>query len=89
MSDEPFYRPNYPGWSRRSPKPGEPIWTLRHEHVTWSCELRSHVESCGWETLILRDGELVNRRRFDLRRHAVQWAEEERKHLATGGHDAI
>jgi hypothetical protein len=79
VSDDPFDRPNYPGRARRSPKPAEPIWTLRLEHATWSAELRSHGESCGWETLILRDGELVNRRRFDLRRQAVQWAEEERK----------
>ena len=79
MSDEPFDRPNSQGLARRSSKPAEPIWSLRLEHVTWNAELRSHVESCGWETLILREGELVNRRRFDLRRQAVQWAEEERK----------
>jgi hypothetical protein len=48
MSDEPFYRPNYPGRARRSSTPGEPLWTLRHEHVTWSCELRFHGESWGW-----------------------------------------
>jgi hypothetical protein len=53
--------------------------------VTLSGELRSHGESCGWETLILRDGELVIGRRFDLRRLAEQWAEEERKYLEKGG----
>jgi len=31
-------------------------------HVTWSCELRFHGESYGWETLVLRDGELFSAR---------------------------
>jgi hypothetical protein len=53
--------------------------------VTWSCELRFHGESCGWEAQILREGELVIGRRFDLRRQAVQWAEVERQILETGG----
>jgi hypothetical protein len=43
--------------------------------------LRCHGESWGWEAQILSEGELVIGRRFDLRRLAVQWAEEERKHL--------
>ena len=33
------------GTARRQPTPGEPIWSLRHEHVTWSAELRFHGES--------------------------------------------
>ena len=82
MSDDPFYRPNRPAPARRQPTPGEPFWTLRHDHATWSCELRCHGESWGWEAQILREGELVIGRRFDLRRLAEQWAEEERKLLA-------
>jgi len=83
VSDDAFYRPNHQPPARR-PKPGEPIWSLRHEHVTWSCELRFHGESCGWEAQILREGELVIGRRFDVRRHAVQWAEAERQILKNG-----
>ena len=36
------------------------------------------------EAQILRDGELVIGRRFDLRGGAERWAEEERKHLENG-----
>jgi len=55
------------------------------DHVTWSCEFRFHGESCGWEAQLLREGELVIGRRFDLRRLAEQWAEEERKVLEQDG----
>jgi len=81
MSDHAFYRPNRPAPAPRQPKPGEPIWSLRHEHVTWSCELRFHAESWGWEAQILHEGELVIGQRFALRQVAEQWADEERKHL--------
>ena len=73
MSDpDTFYAPNRAPTPHRKPQPGEPIWELRHDRVTWSCELRFHGESCGWEAQILREGELVIGRGFDLRRHAVQ-----------------
>jgi hypothetical protein len=85
VSDEPFDRPNYPGMARRSPKPGEPLWTLRHEHVTWSAELRFHGESDDWEARILRNGDLVNEQRFALRQAAEAWAEAERKMIGQGG----
>jgi hypothetical protein len=48
MSDDAFYRPNRTPPPRRQPTPGEPLWTLRLEHVTWSAELRCHGESWGW-----------------------------------------
>jgi hypothetical protein len=76
VTDDAFSRPNRPPVSRRPPKPAEPIWTLRLPHATWSAELRSHGESGDWETLMLHDSELVNRRRFG--------AEEERKHIEKG-----
>jgi hypothetical protein len=85
VTDDAFYRPNRPPAPPRPPKPGEPIWSLRLEHVTWSCELRCHGESWGWEAQILREGELVIGRHFTLRRLAEQWAEEERKYLGRGG----
>jgi len=67
----------------RVPKPGEPLWSLRREHVTWSAELRFHGESCGWEAQILREGELVLGRRFPLRAQAVQFADEIKGEIAS------
>jgi hypothetical protein len=71
--------------SPRPPRPGEPIWTIRANHVTWSCEFRFHGESYGWEAQILRDGERVIGHRFILRQLAEAWAEAERQILAKGG----
>lgn len=59
MSDQPFYAPNGTSVPRRQPKPGERVWDFRRDHLTWSCELRFHGESYGWEAQILRKGELV------------------------------
>ena len=84
MSDDAFYRPNRPPAPPRPPKPGEPFWSLRHDHVTWSRELRFHGESYGWEAQILREGALVIGQWFVLRQMAEQWAEKERKHLERG-----
>jgi hypothetical protein len=84
MTDDAFYRPNRSPAPPRQPTPGELLWTLRHEHVTWICELRFHGENYGWEAQILREGELVIGQRFDLRRQAVQWAEAERQILERG-----
>ena len=35
-TDDPFYTPGHVA-PRRPPRPGEPIWELRTDHVTWSC----------------------------------------------------
>jgi hypothetical protein len=43
---------------RCRPRPGEPLWSLQKDNVTWSCELQFHGESVGWEAQILRDGNL-------------------------------
>ena len=80
QTDDPVYSPGH-RTAPRVPRPGEPLWELRRDYVTWSCELRYHGEY-GVEAQILRDGELVIGRRFDLRRLAEQWAEEERKAFA-------
>ena len=53
MSDESFYSPTYKPPPPRVPKPKEPLWTLWVAGVTWSCELRFHSESYGWEALSL------------------------------------
>ena len=74
MSDDAFYSPNRLPPPPRQPKPGERLWQERVNHVTWSCELRFHGESYGWEAQILRDGDLVIGRRFSLRVAAEQWA---------------
>ena len=79
VTDDAFYRPNHPGLARRQPTAGEPIWSFRQEHVTWSCELRFHGESWGWEAQILREGELVIGRRFDTKALAEQSAELEKQ----------
>jgi hypothetical protein len=51
--------------------------------VTWSCELRFHGESVGWEAQILRDGDLFIGRSFVLRDLAMGWAKNERDRLET------
>jgi hypothetical protein len=84
VSDDAFYRPNRPPRPPRQPTPGEPLWELRQDHVTWSCELSCHGESYRWEAQILRDGELFIGQRFVLRQMAEAWAEEERKVLERG-----
>jgi hypothetical protein len=70
---------------RRQPTPGEPLWTLPLEHITWSCELRCHGESYGWEVQILRDGEFFAGQRFVLRTLAQEFAEAERQILEKSG----
>jgi hypothetical protein len=84
MADEPFYTPGRVSPTRQ-PQPGEPIWTLRREHVTWSCELHFRGESYGWEGQILRNGELFAGQRFVLKELAQAWAERERQILEKGG----
>jgi hypothetical protein len=70
-----------PGTSRRSASAslGEEIWRVHVNHVWWSCELRFHGESYGWEAQILRDGDLSFSQRWLLRDLAVQWADEQRR----------
>jgi hypothetical protein len=66
------------------PRPGEPLWSFRKDHVTWSADLRFHGESCGWEAQILREGELVIARTFVLKELAVGWAKQEQKSIIDG-----
>jgi hypothetical protein len=78
-NDEPFYVPG----RKPTPKPhyrpesSERLWEIRKDHVTWSCDLRFHGESHGWESMILRDGKLAISQRFLLRESAIRWAEEQ------------
>jgi hypothetical protein len=81
-SGDPFYTPGLV-IPRCVPRPGELIWEARHEHVTWTCELRYHGEY-GVEAQILRAGELVTGWRWPTRALAVRWAEAERVDLEAG-----
>jgi len=81
MADDAWYTANRKPPPPRKPSPGERIWEERVDHVTWSCELRFHGESYGWEAQILRDGDLVIGRRFLLRSGATDWADAERRCL--------
>jgi hypothetical protein len=65
------------------PRP-EPLWSVRVNDVTWSCELRFH-ESVGWEARILRDRELfAARAAFVTREGAAKSTEEQRKAVERG-----
>src|SRR5262245_6264348 len=60
--DDYFASPTHRAAVRR-PKRGEPLWETRVNHVTWSCELRSHGE-WGIEAQLFRDGDFVIGHRF-------------------------
>jgi len=78
-------------WNYRPPprvrRTGETLWTVRREHVTWSCELHFRGESYGWEAQILREGDLHTGRRFLLREQTVKWAAQEREWIERGRPD--
>ena len=63
------------------------VWTVRKDHVTWSCELHFRGESYGCEAQILREGDLHIGRRFLLREQAARWVEQEREWIARGTPD--
>jgi hypothetical protein len=85
MSDE-WYSPGHK-LTARVARPGEPLWQVCVDHVTWSAELRFHGESYGVETQIFRDGELVIGRRFVVREQAIKWADEQRRDIERGWTD--
>ena len=77
-------------WTARPPaprqrRPGELLWTVRKDDVTWTSELKFHGKSYGWESITLRDGDLAISRRFLLREGALRWAEEEKQYREKGG----
>jgi hypothetical protein len=77
MTDDPYLAGHRP--PQRQRRPGELLWTVRKDHVTWTGELRFHGESYGWEAQIFRETDLRIGRRFILREEAIGWAESERK----------
>jgi len=68
----------------RQRRPGEPLWTIRVNHVTYSAELMFHGESYGWEAQIFRETEFTMGRRFILREKAIGWAEAEKQAIEEG-----
>lgn len=69
--------------SPRQRRPGDVLWSVRKGDESWTCELRFHGETVGWEAQILRDGDLANARTFSLRDLAIGWAKNERDRLET------
>jgi hypothetical protein len=66
-------------------RPAEPLWNVQVNHLTWSCELRFHGETYGWEAQILWNGELFAAHgAFVLKGDACRWAVERRKHAERG-----
>jgi hypothetical protein len=65
VSDNPMHAGHRPPVRQR--KPGELLWTVRKDHVTWTCELFFRGESYGWEAQIVRETDLRIGRRFILR----------------------
>jgi hypothetical protein len=83
MSDDPHFAGYRPPVRQR--RPGELIWKVRKDHVTWSCELIFRGESYGWEGQIFRETDFRFWRRFILKQEAIAWAEQERQHIEKGG----
>jgi hypothetical protein len=80
MPDQLFCRPKFKAPLPRASAPGEQVWSMGVDHVTWSCELRYRGE-WGIEAEILREGELALAGRFETRALALQWAQLEYEHL--------
>lgn len=90
--DRPFYAPTL----KRAPlsvgQPGKTLYEFLVGHDRYRFELRDHGPYYGVECQILRNEELLSARRFDpmldasrpSRELAIQWAEEERKHIEKG-----
>lgn len=74
VADDVFYSPNWKPPGPRVPRPGEPLSSLCKDGATWEAELRYHGE-WGVEAQILKNGEVLLGRRFDLRAQAVAFAE--------------
>ena len=88
VSDDAFYRPNHRSPPPRPPTPGERLWELRREHVTWSAEIRFLGESYGWDVRLLRDGEFTMSHHFLLREPTIRCSEDQRHDIERGWLDS-
>jgi hypothetical protein len=62
-------------------RPPEPLWTVTVAGVAWSADVRFRA-SAGWESQVLRDGELFTARgAFVTKEAAVGWADEQRRDI--------
>jgi hypothetical protein len=59
--------------------PRRRIWTIIVDRVEWSCEVRFHGETYGWDVRLLRENEFFAAHRFPLREQAERWAFEQRR----------
>jgi hypothetical protein len=85
MSDEPLYSPRYRPPEAPKNRPAEPLWSIRFNYVTWSCELRFCGESYGWSATVLRDGELFfGHGAFVTKAASTEWATELRREIEGG-----
>jgi hypothetical protein len=82
MSENPLHAGHRPPTRER--RPGELLWTVRKDHVTWTCELFFRGKSYGWEAQIFRDTDLRIGRRFILRDEAIGWANAQRAAIEKG-----
>jgi hypothetical protein len=63
----------------------EPLWSVRLNHVTWSCELRFHGETLRAGSAMRRAGELFAARgAVVVKGDAIRWAEEQRQGAERG-----
>jgi hypothetical protein len=83
VTDDPFYSPTHRPPPRQR-RPGELLWTIRVNKVTWSAELRFHGESYGWECQVFRETDFTIGRRFIQREEAIAWGELLRKDREKG-----
>lgn len=81
MADDSLLWTHKPAAARNRLKPGEPLWSMAKDDVTWTAELFFHGEGVGWEARILRDGDLSSARTFFLKDLAIGWAKNERDRL--------
>ncbi len=86
MGDDAFYTPGRVVTPRVVPRPAEPLWEFRKDHVTYACELRYHGE-WGVEAQLLHDGDLRISRMWQTRALAVEWAKAERRDIEAGLYD--
>jgi hypothetical protein len=57
----------------RQPVPGEPVWSLRKNHETLTCELRA--QPVGVEAQCFRNREFLAGRLFNARADALAYAD--------------
>ena len=74
MADEPF----------DSVQPSDSLWTVRKPDRYVDCVLCSHGAHV-WEVQLFRNGRFFMGRRFKLREHAIQHAEEVKAELLAAG----